>query len=178
MTELISRVLITPGRTELNGALISNKGITELYREYAGDYPKFFKMDSLCKLGFIAAELLLHTMSAEEKENCAIVLFNESGSLVTDRNYENTIVDADNYYPSPALFVYTLANIVTGEIAIRHKIYGETSFYVTDKYDESYMERTVRNSLMTSHPSKILYGWVEYKDESDYLADLKLVTNK
>lgn len=177
MMDLISRVSINPDKTELNGVVISNKGITELYREFVGDYPKFFKMDSLCKLGFIAAELLLRTLSTEDKENCVIILFNESGSLITDRNYENTIIDADNYYPSPALFVYTLANIVTGEIAIRHKIYGETSFYVTDKYDESYMESIVRNSLTTSNPTLILYGWVDYKDENDYFADLKLINN-
>ena len=42
--------------------------------------------------------------------------------------FQETIQHADSYYPSPALFVYTLPNIVTGEIAIRNKYYGETSF--------------------------------------------------
>lgn len=173
----ISSVKITPTETILNGSVISDKGITELYREYAGDYPKFFKMDSLCKLGFMGAELLLEDYSVEEKENCAVILFNRNGSLITDRNYEDTIANGDNYFPSPALFVYTLANIVTGEIAIRHKIYGETSFYVTDKYDEDYMQSIVRNTLMTSNPSMILYGWVDYNNEDDYLADLRLLNN-
>lgn len=173
----ISSVKITPSETVLNGKVISEKGITELYREYAGDYPKFFKMDSLCKLGFMGAELLLKDYSIEEKENCAVILFNGNGSLITDRNYEDTIATGDNYFPSPALFVYTLANIVTGEIAIRHKIYGETSFYVTDKYDEDYMQSIVKNTLMTSNPSMILYGWVDYNNEGDYLADLKLLNN-
>lgn len=173
----ISSVKITPTETILNGSVISDKGITELYREYAGDYPKFFKMDSLCKLGFMGAELLLEGYSVEEKENCAVILFNRNGSLITDRNYEDTIATGDNYFPSPALFVYTLANIVTGEIAIRHKIYGETSFYVTDKYDEDYMQSIVRNTLMTSNPSMILYGWVDYNNEDDYLADLRLLNN-
>lgn len=173
----ISSVKITPSETVLNGKVISEKGITELYREYAGDYPKFFKMDSLCKLGFMGAELLLKDYSIEEKENCAVILFNRNGSLITDRNYEDTITNGDDYFPSPALFVYTLANIVTGEIAIRHKIYGETSFYVTDKYDEDYMQSIVKNTLMTSNPSMILYGWVDYNNEGDYLADLKLLNN-
>lgn len=173
----ISSVRITPSEIILNGKEISGNGITELYREYAGDYPKFFKMDSLCKLGFMGAELLLKDYSVEEKENCAVILFNRNGSLITDRNYEDTIENGDNYFPSPALFVYTLANIVTGEIAIRHKIYGETSFYVTDKYDEGYMQSIVRNALMTSNPSMILYGWVDYDNEKDYLADIKLLNN-
>lgn len=175
--KIISSIKVTPSATTLNGGIISNKGIVDLYREYSGDYPKFFKMDSLCKLGFIAADILLKDFTPEEKENCAIILFNRNGSLITDRNYENTIVDDENYFPSPALFVYTLANIVTGEIAIRHKIYGETSFYVTDKYDESYMESIVRNSLLTSSPSMVLYGWVDYNSENDYLADVKLLNN-
>lgn len=173
----ISSVKITPSETILNGKVISEKGIIELYREYAGDYPKFFKMDSLCKLGFMGAELLLKDYSIEEKENCAVILFNRNGSLITDRNYEDTITNGNDYFPSPALFVYTLANIVTGEIAIRHKIYGETSFYVTDKYDEDYMLSIVKNTLMTSNPSMILYGWVDYNNEGDYLADLKLLNN-
>lgn len=174
----ISEIRITPSETKLNGTTISTKGISDLYREFAGDYPKFFKMDSLCKLGFVAAEIILKDFTPEQKENCAVILFNRNGSLVTDRNYENTIVDAANYYPSPALFVYTLANIVTGEIAIRHKIYGETSFYVTDNPDFNYMESVVANTLLTSSPSMVLYGWVDYDNDEDYLADLKLITNK
>lgn len=159
----------------LNGNVISDKGIVNLYREYAGDYPKFFKMDSLCKLGFIAAEILLKDFSLEEKENCAVILFNRNGSLITDRNYENTIVEDNQYFPSPALFVYTLANIVTGEIAIRHKIYGETSFYVIDRNDNDYIDEIVKETLLTTNPSMILYGWVDYNNEADYLADLKLL---
>ena len=117
----IAEISITPNRTILNGDTISTANIAGLYREFVGDYPKFFKMDSLCKLGFIGSELLLKGINAEEKENAAIILFNRNGSLITDRNYQKTITD-DNYFPSPALFVYTLANIVTGEIAIRNKI--------------------------------------------------------
>jgi 3-oxoacyl-[acyl-carrier-protein] synthase-1 len=95
--------------------------------------------------------------------------------LVTDRNYQHTISDG-NYFPSPALFVYTLANIVTGEIAIRHKIYGETSFYILSDYDEATINEIVENAFLTSSPSFILAGWVDYNNDTDYLANLKLVT--
>lgn len=175
---IISSVTVTPEATVLNGVTLPGKSLTELYREFAGDYPKFFKMDSLCKLGFLAAEMLLKGITAAEKEHCAVILFNRNGSLITDRNYEKTIADPGQYFPSPAIFVYTLANIVTGEIAIRHKIYGETSFYVTDRYDERYMERIVRNTLLTSKPEMVLYGWVDFNSDTDYLADLKLLNNK
>lgn len=171
----LAQIRITPHGTVLNGETISTANIAGLYREFAGDYPKFFKMDSLCKLGFIGAELLLKDKSAEEKENASIILFNRNGSLITDRNYQKTISE-ENYFPSPSLFVYTLANIVTGEIAIRHKIYGESSFYVLDNPDYDKMNDIVENAYLTSSPSFILTGWVDYDDEENYIAELRLVT--
>ena len=47
---------------------------SELYRELKLAYPKFFKMDPLAKLGFLAAELLLSPLSAEDKEEMKIFL--------------------------------------------------------------------------------------------------------
>ena len=171
----IAEISITPNRTILNGDTISTANIAGLYREFVGDYPKFFKMDSLCKLGFIGSELLLKGINAEEKENAAIILFNRNGSLITDRNYQKTITD-DNYFPSPALLVYTLANIVTGEIAIRNKIYGESSFYVLNNQDMDLMNDIINNTYLTSSPTFILTGWVDFDDEHNYEAKLKLVT--
>lgn len=171
----LAHIKITPSETLLNGKVISNSNISGIYREFIGDYPKFFKMDSLCKLGFVAAELILKDKTAEQKENASIILFNRNGSLITDRNYQKTIAD-DNYFPSPALFVYTLANIVTGEIAIRHKIYGESSFYVLPHQDEVLMQDVVNNAYLTSDPSFILTGWVDYESDDNYLADIRLIT--
>lgn len=175
MNELISQVTVAPGAVTLNSKVIPNPGLSDLYREFVGNYPKFFKMDYLCKLGFLAAEFLLHDIPVREKEDCAVILFNRSGSLLTDRNFEKTIIDDENFYPSPSIFVYTLANIVTGEIAIRHKIYGETSFYVLDHNDPEQMKQIVNATLTTSSPTLILYGWVDYINENDYLAESKLI---
>lgn len=171
----LAHIRVTPSETLLNGKVISNSSISGLYREFIGDYPKFFKMDSLCKLGFVAADLILKGQTLEQKENASIILFNHNGSLITDRNYQKTIAD-DNFFPSPALFVYTLANIVTGEIAIRHKIYGESSFYVLPHQDDEMIEDVVNNAYLTSNPSFILTGWVDYDDDDNYVADIKLVT--
>ncbi|MCM1373041.1 MAG: hypothetical protein NC113_08870 [Bacteroides sp.] len=171
----LATLTITPAGTRLNGTLLSEAGITGLYRQFVGDYPKFFKMDHICKLGFLSAELLLKDFAPEEKEKAAVVLFNRSGSLDADRYYQTTIA-MDNYFPSPALFVYTLANIVTGEIAIRHKIYGETSFYIMNAQDETEMDNILAGTLLTSAPSFILTGWIEYEDDADYVADMKIVT--
>ena len=176
----LAHIRISPQATILNDRVIAQLSIVEIYRKFIGDYPKFFKMDPLCKLGFIAADLILREISPEFKENIAILLFNRNASLITDRAYQLTINDTDNFFPSPALFVYTLANIVTGEIAIRHKIYGETSFMVIPELDQSLIDREIANIILSSpyisSPSCVLAGWVDFNDDTDYLADLKIVT--
>ena len=92
------------------------KMLVELYRRYVKDYPKFFKMDTLSKLGFVASELLLQAEGAERfvpREDRAVVFFNRSASLQADTAYQATIQDPENFFPSPAAFVYTLPNITT-----------------------------------------------------------------
>ena len=178
----LHHVIITPSTISLDNLPVAidacgGEMLSQVYRTKIGGYAKFFKMDSLSKLGFLAAEFLLRDIPPEQKENAAVVLFNRSGSLVTDRNYQRTITLNDNYFPSPALFVYTLANIVTGEIAIRHKIYGETAFYILPERDDATIERVVADMLLTSSPTMVVAGWVDWLDENNYIADLKLITN-
>lgn len=147
-----------------------DKMLVELYRRFAGDYPKYFKMDTLCRLGFLAAELLLQKEPVD-----AIVLANRSASIKNDTDYLATISDG-NYYPSPALFVYTLPNIVTGEIAIRHHIQGETSFYVFDKPEEL---EPILQSQITNYksPIAILAGWCECSAPNTFYAKLQIIWN-
>jgi 3-oxoacyl-[acyl-carrier-protein] synthase-1 len=148
------------------------KMLVELYRSYAGDYPKFFKMDTLCRLGFMAAELLLkHT--GDDIKPSAIVFANRSASIKNDTDYLATISDG-NYYPSPSLFVYTLPNIVTGEIAIRHHIQGETAFYVLDKPEQ--LEPIIQSTII-HHSSPILAGWVECSQSDNFYAKLQIIWN-
>ena len=150
------------------------KMLVELYRRFVGDYPKFFKMDTLSRLGFIAAELLLKQPAAGNQQPIdAVILANRSASIKNDRDYLATITEG-NYYPSPALFVYTLPNIVTGEIAIRHQIQGETSFYILDKPEE--LEPLVHSTFNIQH-STILAGWTECRAKNEYYAKLQIIWN-
>ena len=110
--------------------------LTDLYRALNPNYPKFYKMDPLCKTAFIAAELALEGLCPEEKsENLDIIIFTHSGCIASDKAFEDSIREPDNSFPSPAIFVYTLPNIMAGEIAIRHKVYGETSVYCGEYSD-------------------------------------------
>ena len=176
-------VYISPTEVMVDGKALSHNEngsalLTELYRAHIGDYPKFFKMDTLCKLGFVASELLLQAEGAprfEPREDRAVVLFNKSASLQADTAYQATIQDPENFFPSPAAFVYTLPNIVTGEIAIRNKYFGETSFIVLEQYDEQIMARELRNAFRDPMTQSILGGWLDCTDENHFEAQLFLV---
>ena len=176
-------VIITPETVKLNGVEMShaeqgNALLTELYRAHVGDYPKFFKMDTLCKLGFVASEMLLKDEGQERfvpREDRAVVLFNRTASLQADTNYQSTIQDPDNFFPSPAAFVYTLPNIVTGEIAIRNKYFGETSFIVLEACDAQIMARQLMNAFRDPMTQSILGGWLDCTDENHFEARLFLV---
>ncbi len=161
-----------------------NAQLTGLYRSQIGDWPKFFKMDTLSKAGFVASELLLkkvgeHRLEGEEyTRSRAIVLFGSTASLCADRNYQETIQDRDNYYPSPALFVYTLPNIVTGEIAIRNHWRGETSFYVLEAPDAAQMAFHLACAFDDPETESILAGWVDSRNNDDYQVFMTLIYRK
>ena len=98
-------------------------------------------MDSLSKLAFLAGDILLNEeLSIEEENNIALVFSNKASSLDTDRKHQESIQNQENYYPSPAVFVYTLPNICIGEISIKHKLYSENSFFIFDSFNAEHLE--------------------------------------
>ena len=177
------KVYINPETVIINGKPLEHreKGaalLTELYRAHIGDYPKFFKMDTLSKLGFVASELLLQAEGKprfEPREDRAIIFFNKSASLQADTAYQATIQDAENFFPSPATFVYTLPNIVTGEIAIRNQYFGETSFIVLPDRDPQIMARQLQNAFQDPMTESILGGWLDCTDENHFEAEIYLL---
>ncbi|MBQ3675738.1 MAG: hypothetical protein II926_00020 [Bacteroidales bacterium] len=139
--------------------------LSDIYHAENLSYPKFFKMDNLAKAGFLGAELTLKDLNidkTEPKQNIAVICCNRSSSLDDDTAYQHTIQSADNYFPSPAVFVYTLANIVTGEISIRNKIMGESAFYVLEHFNPQKFCSFVRGAFSDKTIDACLCGWVEY----------------
>ena len=181
-TRQTHRVTITPEGLTIDGkyqpATATGKALlTELYRTYVGDYPKFYKMDGLSKLGFLASELLMKYEQDElptEDEQRAVILFNHSASIDTDQHYLASILPGD-YYPSPSLFVYTLPNIVTGEIAIRHHLHGETSFYSLASRNEQLMTQIQQAALSDQATTSMITGWIDYEDEAHFCADMYIL---
>lgn len=99
------------------------------YKAQEISWPKFHKMDSLSKMGILATELLFSNRKIPE--DTALVFSNSSSSLGTDEVHQNSM----NQVVSPSVFVYTLPNIVMGEVCIKNKIYGENSFFITEKFN-------------------------------------------
>ncbi|MBF4471231.1 MULTISPECIES: 3-oxoacyl-ACP synthase [Flavobacterium] len=147
------------------------------YQHFEINYPKFFKMDNLSKLAFLGAELLLATAENSAESNTALVFANKSSSLDTDVKHQNSISDSENYYPSPAVFVYTLPNICLGEISIKHQLKSENSFFIFADYDPVFMENYCNILLETQKADKVLCGWVEYYNE-EYKAFFYLLDKK
>lgn len=149
--------------------------LTDIYKQEIGNYPKFYKMDILSRLAFVTTELLRkgpHT--TDNGQQTPIILFNHSSSVVADRQFLDTIKDAENFFPSPSIFVYTLPNITTGEVAIRHHLCGETSFYILPDKDEALMKQILEASLAGTSATSVISGWIDAESETSYECELSV----
>lgn len=138
----------------------------KVYKELNLSYSKFFKMDNLSKLAFLGAECIFSVENASEDDNIAIVLTNKGSSLDTDRKHQKSIQDKDSYYPSPAVFVYTLPNIAIGEISIKHQLKSENAFFIFDAFNADFLQ-IYGNSLINKNKAEsVVCGWVDYDGDN------------
>lgn len=147
--------------------------LVSAYQHFGLQYPRFYKMDNLSKLGWLANEVLLQGGFEKERykpEKIGIVLSNANSSLDTDARYYETVKSI----PSPALFVYTLPNIVIGEISIRHHFKGENAFFIFEQFDAGFIEQYVDGLVNNDILHCCICGWVEVLEE-EYKAALFLV---
>ncbi|MDR6301671.1 hypothetical protein [Mesonia maritima] len=146
---------------EVNGTLKSL--LKKSYKSLEISYPKFHKMDSLSKLGFIAVEFL--KLEQEFPSDTALVFQNSESSLHTDYQHQQTIQNKEAYFPSPAVFVYTLPNIVMGELAIRHQLQSENTFFIQEKFNAEYLTDYVQELFNSKKASAAISGWIDLNNE-------------
>jgi 3-oxoacyl-(acyl-carrier-protein) synthase len=94
------------------------------------DPARFLRMDLMCRLGFLAAELLdagFETMPAARRDRIGVCVESFTGSLDTDIRFAQT--------PRPSLFAYTLPSTVIGEICIRFRLRGPVLSLVSSATD-------------------------------------------
>jgi hypothetical protein len=162
---LMNNVRIADGALVRNGeviASISSSDPADMYRVLGFNYPKFFKMDTLSKWAWLGAEALLKKgdswlYEGTDKQNIAVVLATADGCLEVDHRYAQTI----QTIPSPALFVYTLPNIMLGEICIRHGFTGEQLCEVQEAFEPEALLTWVRDLLTKRGMTHCLAGWVD-----------------
>ncbi|MEO8172571.1 MAG: hypothetical protein ABI581_05795 [Sediminibacterium sp.] len=147
-----------------------------IYHHFALEYPRFYKMDNLAKLGWLASEILLKDSfdsNAYEPEQTGLILCNANASLDTDIKYLATT----NEIASPSVFVYTLPNIMTGEISIRNHFKGENAFFIAEYFDAAFLHQYVSSLIEENILQACICGWVELLDK-EYKAVLFLVEKK
>jgi 3-oxoacyl-(acyl-carrier-protein) synthase len=177
---ITSFCLVSKQTVYKNGELLfTNKNanvrdfFSSVYKHFDMGYARFYKMDNLCKLGWLAAEILLKDSFKKDNylpEEIGMVLANANASIDTDIKY----MASAQGIASPSLFVYTLPNIVTGEICIRHQFKGEDAFFIAENFEASFFESYVSSLLDNNHLQACICGWVELVGE-DYKACLFLV---
>lgn len=176
----LHRVHILPDGVTLDGRPlpVQSQGaglLSEIYRKYVGDYPKYHKMDALSRLAFLATELLLSRGDVPQDSGRATILFNRTSSVVADRCHLGSIAKPGEFYPSPSVFLGTLPNMATGEIAIRHGYTGETSLYITDFRYEALMKKVVGSSFSLGGFRSLICGFVDCDRGDSFEADLKIL---
>lgn len=179
-------VKITQNEVVVDGSRLDVKSrgkemLTEVYKTKIGDYPKFYKMDMLSRLAFIASELIIEsegqrTLNSNPSTlnySRAVVLFNHSSSIIADRQYVKSI-KKDDFFPSPAAFVYTLPNITTGEIALRNGYHGETSFYLLAERNEKLMQMVIKSTFIDRDIKSVIGGWIDCPSEDEFECEISI----
>ena len=179
-------VKITQDEVVVDGSRLDVKSrgkemLTEVYKTKIGDYPKFYKMDMLSRLAFVASELIIEsegqrTLNSKPSTlnySRAVVLFNHSSSIIADRQYVKSI-KKDDFFPSPAAFVYTLPNITTGEIALRNGYHGETSFYLLAERNEKLMQMVIKSTFIDHDIKSVIGGWIDCPSEDEFECEISI----
>ena len=147
--------------------------LLSVYQYLEISYPKFYKMDNLSKLGWLTTEILLtnnYNNDNYQPEETGVILANASSSLDNDVKYFSSVNDV----PSPSLFVYTLPNIVIGEICIRNNFKGEHALFIQDVFNVDFIVKQVSYLLDENSLQACVCGWVEVLGEA-YKSTLYLV---
>lgn len=170
-------VKISPRLVEVDGQSLSQEKeggemLTEIYRRFAADYPRFYRMDLLSRLAFVAVGLLSRRVGEEGLQGCDVMLFNRTSSVMSDRKHQGSIRDDGDFFPSPATFVYTLPNIMVGEVAIHHHFTGSTSLCILPGKDADVMHKVI--STQRGKAEALVAGWVDCVDEDNFEAEISL----
>lgn len=142
-----------------------NEFIKKVYKNFEMEYPKFYKMDPLCKLAVAGSSILLDQFEEVDSE-MAVILSNKSSCIDIDIVHQASISEENEGYASPANFVYTLPNIALGEISIKYKLRSENSFFIFEDFNPDFLIDYTTSLIGLKKTNQVMCGWVEiFKNE-------------
>lgn len=146
----------------LSGESITDYAVAA-FRTLEAPYPKFFKMDILSKVVYTAVAMLVKEGNVNENwlDYTATCITTTNGCLEVDEKFEQS----RNELASPALFVYTLPNIMLGEICIKHKFKGEQLCTIGGLNEALSLYEYISLLLSENHAKQAIIGYAEaYND--------------
>lgn len=157
--------LILNGKSLFEADVPVDEFLQKIVVTFEVKHPRFGKMDRLSKLGYTCAEILLQSLGGFKQYppfDVSLVFANASSSLDTDFRFQKTIESI----ASPALFVYTLPNIVLAEICIKNGFKGENLFLVSDVPEANLFYEPINQMFAQNTTKACLAGWVEIIGEN------------
>lgn len=181
--DVLRTVLVESSRILLNDKKVYSSEsddfqdfIRSAFKTVCGPNMKFYKMDSLSKLGYVASEVLLDGIEYGE-EDCGLILSGVYGSLDTDIRHQQIIDTETDASASPAVFVYTLPNVVEGEISIRHHIKGENTWFWSDDRTLSDVREYAVLSMSAQDMKYCVVGHIDFLN-GRYFAKFELLVRR
>lgn len=157
--------LFLNGDTLFAADLPFDEVLQKIVTEFKVKHHRFGKMDRLSKLGYTCSEILLQSIGnfkQYQPYEVSMVFANTSSSLDTDFRFQKTLESI----ASPALFVYTLPNIVLAEICIKNGFKGHNLFLVSDIPEAKLFYEPIKQLFDQQTTTACLAGWVEIFGES------------
>ncbi|MDR7129138.1 hypothetical protein J2X69_001473 [Algoriphagus sp. 4150] len=170
--QVISSCSIENGNIVVNGKTVFSfesgdfsEFLKAAFKKLDSPYPKYYKMDKLCQLAFLGSEYLLKEKSLFfGDDEVAMVFFNGQSSLDSDSKHQQLIDEEAKV--SPAVFVYTLPNIMMGEIAIRNKWYGENLLILKPSFNFEEWATEADLLISAEKATYCLGGWIDAFQEN------------
>ncbi|NDV58761.1 beta-ketoacyl synthase [Bacteroides sp. 519] len=145
----------------------------QAYKATGGNNLKFYQLSEFCKMGTVASLYLLKDI-AFQPEEMGIVMANANASLCTDAVHQHIIDDKGDLNASPAVFVFTLPNVVTGQMCISNKIKGENTFFINKTCNFEELKAYAALVMNRTNLKYCIIGWCD-ATEDNYETELILV---
>ena len=123
-------------------------------------------MDILSKWAWAGVEILLNCndvflYNGLDVNKIGVVLATAHGCIAADKKYDETL----SSIASPALFVYTLPNIMLGEVSIRHGFKGEQLCLVSREFNTEELFFWISDLMEKRGMEACVAGWIDVTND-------------